>query len=399
MKKTLAIVLLLTALSQAQPAQPNRQGEYEWNTWDNAAIRTGRVDQGMMAGTLWRVIAPTQAMSEPRSDSRVVKTFQPGTILQADVGRGGSDEVLRNASDKKKNFWMRVRDENGRPLNCYVHANSAIIVPVTTSGSPGNGTNTSSSTDVAMSVNLPANGATVPKTFVLSGTASPGSKVETRGTLRSSTVTAANGEWKIPLNTSSLKPGTIINLDVQASLNGKLSRTVSVKYAAATTGAADTKEFRGSTLKGVPGVGMVALKQPLGQLLDEVIFNNADSEKKHNVNGKNTESGDLDGWGYRGAVDGWFGFTLRTNPGQPVDLVLTYNGDDENSNFEVLVNDKPIAGQALKKIEAGKFFDVRYRIQPSVIDGQGTMRVALKGLPPRRIAGGLFGAKTYTVVP
>lgn len=82
-------------------------------------------------GTLWRVVAPSIAgRAQPDPSSKVVRTFRRGTILQADIGRGGSDEVLWNATDNQGNTWMKVRTAKGVDLNCYVRANVRYIQPV-----------------------------------------------------------------------------------------------------------------------------------------------------------------------------------------------------------------------------------------------------------------------------
>lgn len=91
-----------------------------------------------------------------------------------------------------------------------------------------------SSTDptIQVSVNLPANGATVDRKFTLSGTATPSMIVECTGTLRGSVYADKAGNWKIPLDASGVASGATINLNVMAKDSyGHVSRTVSVKYA------------------------------------------------------------------------------------------------------------------------------------------------------------------------
>jgi hypothetical protein len=59
------------------------------------------------------------------------RQFKKGTILQSDVGRGGSDEVVINGKDKQGKPWMRVRSVAGETYNCNVRANSRYIQPYT----------------------------------------------------------------------------------------------------------------------------------------------------------------------------------------------------------------------------------------------------------------------------
>ncbi|MCE7872130.1 hypothetical protein DYH09_17355 [bacterium CPR1] len=128
MKRLTTLLLALTLA--AALAQPNDRGDYEKNNWDGSNLALGEVRSPEMAGSLWKVLAYTKGHTEPNPDSRVVHGFAPGTILQADVGRGGADEVLLNAKDSQGSCWMRVRDRKGNPLNCYVRANKESIEPV-----------------------------------------------------------------------------------------------------------------------------------------------------------------------------------------------------------------------------------------------------------------------------
>lgn len=83
-----------------------------------------------------------------------------------------------------------------------------------------------------LSVNLPANGATIPGTLVLSGTATPGLQVRVSGTLQGRTYADANGNWNLGLSTDGLAQGTIISLNVTGQdQRGNQSRTVSLRYA------------------------------------------------------------------------------------------------------------------------------------------------------------------------
>lgn len=92
-----------------------------------------------------------------------------------------------------------------------------------------------SAQQVRLSVNLPANGATVDQNFALSGTASPGALVQVSGSLRGSSYADSNGYWTIPLSTNGLAAGTVMNLNVSArDQSGNVSNSVSLRYAAGT---------------------------------------------------------------------------------------------------------------------------------------------------------------------
>jgi hypothetical protein len=112
-------------------AKPDRNGDYFSNYAPiQAKSPTGR----MMAGSLWQVVASgLNCRSDVGAGTQypIVRSFKKGTILQADVGRGGSDEVHINWKDKQSKPWMRVRSEAGESYNCLVRANSRYIKPYT----------------------------------------------------------------------------------------------------------------------------------------------------------------------------------------------------------------------------------------------------------------------------
>ncbi len=86
---------------------------------------------------------------------------------------------------------------------------------------------------VRLSVNLPANGATVDRNFSLSGTATPGAIVQVDGSLRATGYADGNGYWTIPLNTGNMAAGQVMNLNVTArDQYGNRSNSVALSYAA-----------------------------------------------------------------------------------------------------------------------------------------------------------------------
>jgi hypothetical protein len=100
----------------------------------NAGYVMGKVAGGQLqAGALWRVVIPgLNCRQNSETNAVIVRSLKQGAIIQADLGRGGSDEVLYNAKDRQGRTWMRVRSQNGQSYNCYVRANKRFIQPVTT---------------------------------------------------------------------------------------------------------------------------------------------------------------------------------------------------------------------------------------------------------------------------
>lgn len=91
----------------------------------------------LMPGSLWRVVASDlNCYSDPQANSKIVITqFSRNDIIQAEVWRGGADEVLVNELDSEGKPWMLIR--GGRHIKspadltrCHVRANSRYIQPV-----------------------------------------------------------------------------------------------------------------------------------------------------------------------------------------------------------------------------------------------------------------------------
>lgn len=114
----LLLVLLLASAGWAQ----------DWFSNDGP-VRAAPIPGPMTPGSLWRVVGGS-LNGRVTPGGRVVRVFPRGTVLQADVGRGGSDEVLVNALDAAGKPWMRVRTKQGVDLNCYVRANGKYLQPV-----------------------------------------------------------------------------------------------------------------------------------------------------------------------------------------------------------------------------------------------------------------------------
>jgi DUF1680 family protein len=129
--------------------------------------------------------------------------------------------------------------------------------------------------------------------------------------------------------------------------------------------------------------------------VDHLAIGEMQPERDHNVQGEKTGAGEFGGRRWRHAVDGgWFSFEMRTPPDQPIDLVLTYWGSDSGGReFDILVDGTRIATQTLRNNKPNQFFDVTHALPGELTRGKQKITVRLQG-HPRRIAGGLFGART-----
>lgn len=131
MKLTTGLMLVLASgiaaatLAQALP-QPSPSGDF----YSNDAPIKGVAQRPLAAGSLWRVSSLKLSCHQaPGANQPIVRQFRQGDVLQVEVYRGGSDEVLLNSKDANGKPWMPVRGQNFSD-RCFVRANSRYIQPV-----------------------------------------------------------------------------------------------------------------------------------------------------------------------------------------------------------------------------------------------------------------------------
>jgi len=119
----------LTAQPTNKPIVPDAQGNYLSNLTNSFGdVLPDRSKDS--PGSLWRVVTPNlHCRKTPSTRARSLRVFPQGTVLQADVGRAGSDEVYLNALDEQQKPWMLVRSRNGEPYQCFVRAHQKFIAP------------------------------------------------------------------------------------------------------------------------------------------------------------------------------------------------------------------------------------------------------------------------------
>jgi len=119
------------------------------------------------------------------------------------------------------------------------------------------------------------------------------------------------------------------------------------------------------------------------------------SERDHNLKGERTWAGQHRGRKWRHAVGGgWFSFDMKVQPDVENTLVCTYWGSDSGGRaFDILINDKKTATEALLGKVPGKFYNVTYTIPAELTKGRDKVTVKLQA-HPNNTAGGLFGART-----
>lgn len=114
------------ALAQSLPL-PDLNGDYFSN---DAPLKHPHPPNRLQAGSLWQVVSRgLNCRVAPDINRPIVRQYRQGAILEAEVGRGGSDEVLSNALDGRGKPWMLVRGKRFGD-QCYVRANRQYIRPL-----------------------------------------------------------------------------------------------------------------------------------------------------------------------------------------------------------------------------------------------------------------------------
>jgi hypothetical protein len=129
-------------------------------------------------------------------------------------------------------------------------------------------------------------------------------------------------------------------------------------------------------------------------IVDEYRPGEQQSEVDHNQQGENTGSGDWRNRKYRHAEKGgWFSFEQKVDPNAPMELVVTYWGDDGGKRtFDILMDGQKIATETLNRNKPGQFFEKEYSVPQELTRGKQTVTVRFQA-QPNNIAGGIFGAK------
>jgi uncharacterized protein len=89
----------------------------------------------------------------------------------------------------------------------------------------------------------------------------------------------------------------------------------------------------------------------------------------------------------------YFAFDMKVTPGVPNKLMLTYIGDDKNRKFDIKVDDFLIATVDWKGGVSGKFYDVEYPLQDSLLVGKSMVNVRIEA-NYEMTAGRVFGCRT-----
>ncbi len=125
------------------------------------------------------------------------------------------------------------------------------------------------------------------------------------------------------------------------------------------------------------------------ETLDSVAIGEQQPEVEHGFKGEETESGPYDNLRWRHGK--MLQYTLNTQGESSVDLLVKYNGSDNNRHFDIFINDRLLVTEDHMNPMPGKLFNKRYPLPDDVLkqakDNKLTIRFVAK---PGSLAGGIF---------
>lgn len=137
------------------------------------------------------------------------------------------------------------------------------------------------------------------------------------------------------------------------------------------------------------------LREQERRTLDYFRPNEQQPETDHRFRGENVERGiGASSRKWCQAYDGGnFSFEMKVDPHAPVDLVLTYWGDDgADYQFDILIDDQLISSEVLTGSCRGEYFDKEYAIPFNLTQGKSEVVVTLHAHRWKK-AGRIFGGR------
>ncbi len=113
---------------------------------------------------------------------------------------------------------------------------------------------------------------------------------------------------------------------------------------------------------------------------DNMLIGQMQPERDHNLTGERTDVREQNGRGTRQPLPGgWFEFTMKVDGSQPVDLLMTYWGNDRNHpDFHILVDGKEVAADTLQGRPLNRYYDVTYAVPEESTKGKSIIKIRIE---------------------
>lgn len=124
--------------------------------------------------------------------------------------------------------------------------------------------------------------------------------------------------------------------------------------------------------------------------IDRIRIGEMQPERDHNLKSEKNDVRAANGRGFRTPLDGgWLEFEMKVDPSKPLDLVVTYWGNERvQPDFEVLLGGVKVAAETLAGKPRNQFFDQTYPIPEELTRGKD--RIVVRFQAAEHKAGGSF---------
>ncbi|HTO04439.1 MAG TPA: beta-L-arabinofuranosidase domain-containing protein, partial [Opitutus sp.] len=130
--------------------------------------------------------------------------------------------------------------------------------------------------------------------------------------------------------------------------------------------------------------------------LDFIAPGEQQPEVEHGLTSEESQSGVSHGRRWRNAT-GWFSYKMKAGRDRPMELLVTYNTDERDRKFDILVNEQVIASVDLNGERSDQFVDVSYPIPAKLIRAANdTLTIKFAAKEKSRTAS-IFGVRLLTV--
>ncbi|MFI5386319.1 MAG: beta-L-arabinofuranosidase domain-containing protein [Fimbriimonadales bacterium] len=128
--------------------------------------------------------------------------------------------------------------------------------------------------------------------------------------------------------------------------------------------------------------------------IDSMRIGQMQPERDHNLKSEKNDVRGANGRGFRTPLDGgWMEFEMKADPNVPVDLVITYWGNERlQPGFEILVDGTKIATEALGGKPHNVFFDMTYALPEELTKGKSKVTVRIQSIE-HKSGGSIAGSR------
>ena len=134
------------------------------------------------------------------------------------------------------------------------------------------------------------------------------------------------------------------------------------------------------------------MKQPI-DFIDEVKVCNSASERAHNLQGENMNTGPDLGW--RDAYGGWISYDLKVDPERPTDFITKQWGSDGgNRRYDIYCDGTKFSYDELNGFAPNEYYYMRHPIPFELTNGKEKVTIKMQAVDAENTVGGVFGIYT-----